>query len=378
MSASGERDPLRVLRLPAVSSINPYQPVLYERLRRHGVTLLEDESLTLRRLLSRRPGVDVIHFQWRLDRLIRAAEDDLDGGHERVAFAPVAAGRLAWLAAALALARARGIRIAWTVHEPWRHAPGGISLDHLTGRLIARMADALMAHEHASAEQTRRYLRPRRQVSVLPLPGYAELMPPARPGARDAVRSELGVAPDEVLVLAFGIVREEKEFDLLADALGRLEGTPLRVLIVGPSRSDAVVVMLDAAAARDPRLLVQIGWVDDQRVADLYAAADLAVLCRGRELTSSSGVLALSLGVPMVATALGSTRELLGPGAWYFAARDAASLAASLDEAVAAGPAGRAARGAAGRAHVERWTFDDLAAATARELRGHAPRGAGA
>ena len=372
MSATREREPLRVLRLPAVSSINPYQPVLYERLRRHGVTLLEDESLTLRRLLRRRPGIDVIHFQWRLDRLIRVADDDLDSGHQRVALAPAAAGRLARLAAALALARARGIRIAWTVHEPWRHAPGGLSLDHLMGRLIARLADALMTHEHASAEQTRRFLRPRRPVSVLPLPGYAELMPPPRAGARDAVRTELGVGPDEVLVLAFGLVREEKEFDLLIAALERLEGARLRVLVVGPSRSEATVAMLDAAAARDERLLVQIGWVDDQRVADLHAAADLAVLCRGRELTSSSGVLALSLGVPMVVTDLGSTSELLGPGAWYFTPGDAASLAACLEEAVAAGPAGRAARGAAGRAHVERWTFDDLAAATALELHGHA------
>ena len=116
--------------------------------------------------------------------------------------------------------------------------------------------------------------------------------------------------------------------------------------------------------------LVRIGWVDDQRVADLHAAADLAVLCRGRELTSSSGVLALSLGVPMVVADLGSTSELLGPGAWYFGPGDAASLAACLEEAVAAGPAGRAVRGAAGRAHVERWTFDDLAAATALELHG--------
>ena len=238
MSATREREPLRVLRLPAVSSINPYQPVLYERLRRHGVTLLEDESLTLRRLLRRRPGIDVIHFQWRLDRLIRVAEDDLDSGDQRVALAPAAAGRLARLAAALSLARARGIRIAWTVHEPWRHAPGGLSLDHLMGRLIARMADALMTHEHASAEQTRRFLRPRRPVSVLPLPGYAELMPPPRAGARDAVRAELGVGPDEVLVLAFGLVREEKEFDLLIAALERLKGARLRVLVVGPSRSE--------------------------------------------------------------------------------------------------------------------------------------------
>jgi hypothetical protein len=78
MSATGEH--LRLLRLPTVSPVNPYQPALYERLRDHGITLLEGESLTLRRLLRRDPGIDVIHFHWRLDRLYLLADDGLDGG----------------------------------------------------------------------------------------------------------------------------------------------------------------------------------------------------------------------------------------------------------------------------------------------------------
>ena len=257
---------LRVARLPATSDLNPYQPLLYESLRRHGVDLVGDARPTLSWLLRNRRRVDVLHVHWRLDRLFRLADDSLGsrGWRERAYPAPIAALRLARLALMLRLARAAGLRIAWTVHEPWACRPGGRRLDHLVGRVVAREADVLMAHESASAELATRDLRPRRPIAVLPHPGYEGLLPPARPGARERVRGELGVAPDQLLVLAFGVLRPEKGYELLVDALSRVP-SPVRVLVAGDSRSEAVVELLREAAARDARLRVQVGWVEEQR-----------------------------------------------------------------------------------------------------------------
>jgi glycosyltransferase involved in cell wall biosynthesis len=368
-------DRIRVARLPATSDGNPYQRVLYERLRRHGVDLVDDARPALSWLLRNRRRFDVLHVHWRLDRLFRLADDGLGGERwsERAHPVPVAALRLLRLAAMLRLARALGIRVAWTVHEPWACRPDGPWLDHRAGRIVARAADVLMAHDHGSAELATRYLRPRRRVTVLPLPSYAELVPPPRLGAGARLRRELGVREDDVLVLAFGVLRPEKGYALLLDALARLPAARIRVLVAGMSRSEEVVAMLRAGAGRDARLTLEVGWVDEQRAADLHAAADVFVLARSVEWTSASTVLALSQGVPVVAADLRSNAEPLGPGAWLFRPGDAASLAARLEEAIEAGPAARAARGAAGRAHVGRWDFDALAAATALELRGLPP-----
>jgi beta-1,4-mannosyltransferase len=363
---------LRVARLPATSDANPYQPLLYERLRAHGVDLVDDARPTLAWVLRNRRRVDVLHLHWRLDRLFRLSDDSLGRRRwrERAHPAPVAALRLARLALTLRLARAAGMRIAWTVHEPWACRPDGPWLDHRAGRIVARAADVLMAHDHASAELATRYLRPRRPVTVLPLPDYGDVLPAPAAGARGRVRAELGVAPDELLVLAFGVLRREKGFELLLDALARMPSARLRVLVAGGSRSESIVELLRTAAEREPRLRVDVGWVEDQRAADLFAAADVSVLARSVEWTSASTVLSLSQGVPVVAADLRSSGELLGPGAWYFRAGDAGALATQLEAAIEAGADGRTARGEAGRTHVSRWDFEALAAATALELRG--------
>ena len=211
---------------------------------------------------------------------------------------------------------------------------------------------------------------------MLPLPGYGELMPPARPGARERVRAELGLAEDDVLVLAFGVLRPEKQLELLIDAVGRLDAPRLRVLVAGDSRSErAVEPAAGRRRAADPALVR--GRVDRRPgAADLFAAADVCVLARSVEWTSASTVLALSLGVPVVAADLRSTRRAARPWRVVLRPGDAASLAARLAEAAAAGAGARAARGEAGRRACRRaGTSTTLAAATALELRGTRPAG---
>ena len=108
-------------------------------------------------LFRNRRRVDVLHFHWRLDRLFRLADDGLGRRRWRERAYPGArrgaAARAAGADAPRSRARA-GSAIAWTVHEPWTCRPDGPWLDHRAGRVVARAADVLMAHDHASAELT--------------------------------------------------------------------------------------------------------------------------------------------------------------------------------------------------------------------------------
>jgi glycosyltransferase involved in cell wall biosynthesis len=70
-------------------------------------------------------------------------------------------------------------------------------------------------------------------------------------------------------------------------------------------------------------------------VAEIFHACDTAVLPRGEPGTSGSLILALSMGLPVVAADVPTTRELTrdGEAGWLFRPHDASSLGAALARA---------------------------------------------
>src|SRR5439155_19964737 len=101
------------------------------------------------------------------------------------------------------------------------------------------------------------------------------------------------------------------------------------------------------AAVADARVRPLLERVHHERVGELFAAVDAAVLGRSEVWTSGSLILALSMGVPAVTAALPMYEELLGGGeaGWFFQPGDVESLRDALQEA-AADPALARAKGA--------------------------------
>lgn len=106
-----------------------------------------------------------------------------------------------------------------------------------------------------------------------------------------------------------------------------------------------------------------LGSVSD--VETLYRAADIVVF---PSLTESFGfpvVEAAGCGIPVVATAIPSTIELLEENAWYFAPGDASGAADAVDAVLVASEDSIAARTRAARRRVEELTWHRNARAVA-------------
>ena len=148
--------------------------------------------------------------------------------------------------------------------------------------------------------------------------------PPLTAASRDPdeVRRELG-AEGRPLLLSVGRLHPQKSFDVLIEAAARWSGrTPAPVVVIagsGPEESAlaALVCRLDAPV----RLL---GRRSD--VADLLAAADLAVVTSQWEARQLFAQEALRAGRPLVATAVGGLPGLLGDGAVLVPAGDVDAL----------------------------------------------------
>ena len=131
--------------------------------------------------------------------------------------------------------------------------------------------------------------------------------------ARDRVRAELGVSPDETLVVTVANLREHKDYPTLLAAAQRVEdsGAPVRFVAVGQGPLES------SLRAEIRRLVLEgsfqlLGYRPD--AVDVIAAGDIFSLSSLAEGYPVALMEALALGKPVVATAVGGIPEAVREG----------------------------------------------------------------
>ncbi len=179
--------------------------------------------------------------------------------------------------------------------------------------------------------------------------------------ARDRVREELSVAPDQLLVAWLGRMTEIKRVDDLLRAFADLRGRGV----------DAVLALVGDGPNRDglEQLAERLGITDAVRftgfrrdVGSIYRASDVVALSSANEGTPVSLIEALAAGCAVVTTDVGGAVDVLDGGRVGFLvpAGDTKAFADRLEDLVRQ-PELRHEFGAAGREHVlARYSVDRL------------------
>lgn len=306
----------------ATRHANPYNALLADALAGAGAEVRE---FAVGDLVGARP--DIVHVHWP-ELLFLSTHRPWQ-----------ARARIATFARLLRRARARGTRLVWTVHNDGAHeersTPGArAALD----RMLARHVDAVFSLSAAGDDAARARLGPEVPVFRTRHGDYAGAYPfrDDRAGAR----AELGVDAHARLVVAVGQVRPYKNLERLIEVARASDDPDLRVVVAGAPDGPATADALERAAAGDPRIRLDLGYLDDEEVAAWLAAADLVALPYRRILNSGAALLALTAHRPVLVPALGAMPELaadLGPS-WvraYAGELDAGVLAAAVDWAAA-------------------------------------------
>ncbi len=232
------------------------------------------------------------------------------------------------------MARLLGYRIVWTVHEVYPHETTSRRLDRAAALVLSRASHVLTAHDHATAALVEESLRPGRgKVVLIPHPSFADVYPPGR--ERDAVRSALGIPGSAFVFLCFGHVRDYKDLDVLVRAFRAVTDDSVVLIVSGLPLSERAAEKLRKAGDEDSRIKVSLDYVPHERVAELFRASDVAVVSRGDGGTSGVLVLALSLGLPVIAADRPAYQDLTanGEAGWHFEPGNAVSLTAAMDTA---------------------------------------------
>jgi beta-1,4-mannosyltransferase len=351
------QQPLRVAQVPPQRrGATSYLTLLATALSTAGVDVISADTAALWHL-GRERGVDLVHLHW-LEFIAPSAA----GGAGGLVRTVIRHGRLVAL---LAWLRIRGVKLVWTVHNLRPHEPVRPRLESLLSRAVSRICHTLVAHSEYAATRIRDQWGRGVNVTVIPHGNYVGLFG-APTGTRAELRRSLDIPDDAYAFLAFGQVRPYKRLTDLVSAFRRLGSRDVRLIIAGKPVVDEEADRLRRAAGEDARVVLDLREVPDDEVSGLHLCADAAVLAYRDVFSSGALLLALSLGVPVVAPDVGTAAELAGDGAAELFPEGSEGLTAAL---AAMRDSDHAARAVAASAVARRYGWDRVGSETAELYR---------
>jgi beta-1,4-mannosyltransferase len=277
-----------VLMLPDWRAGNPYQELLAQSVQATGASVqfadYPQQAFALNRLINRHPQTDVLHLHWPDPLFAR-----LFWARTRVpAFV-----RVGLLIADITLARARGRRIVWTLHNLISHESKGAAREAFACRMLARLAHRIIAHSQSAIAQAERTYGSKfaHKAHVIPMGNFDGIYGDATPAPPPRERSP--EAP--IHILFFGAVRPYKGVKRLLHAFAEVTDPRVRLTIAGRAMDAQYGESIAALAAQNPRVQLQLRFVDVAEVSPLFSSADVVIIPFERTLTSASLMLAMSL-----------------------------------------------------------------------------------
>ena len=284
-----------------VSRDSAYVPLLFRGIEaRYRPVYREDGLLAdaVAALTAGRPAI--VHIHWE-EFVLRACAGDREA----------AAGAQAFETSLLEVKRLGGA-VFWTVHNELPHLVGFREPFLRLRAFLARVADVVLVHNATTLEVLEAQVAfDRSKARLLPHPSYlGEFEDEAT--LRAALDTPGVDTSGERIVQGFGWVRVQKGFgDMIAMLPPTfLESRRARIRISGEGVEAAAVIA--EVSGRDD-VVWDLRHVPDRETPALLRSASCVVLPYARVLTSGVALVAMSVGVPLVAVDIPQFRDLLAP-----------------------------------------------------------------
>lgn len=278
---------------------------------------------------------------------------------------PVELARYVFFYGRLLRLQRSGVKVVWTVHDLDNHDSGCKRIEGRMSRVMARRADALIAHgPSAKALIVERWGCNPSKVKVIPHGNYFEAYP--NDTTAKLARNALGLNADDFVFLFLGLIRPYKGVTDLISAFRSIDRPSVRLLIAGCPVDGKIALEVATAARSDFRIVYRPGFVPDDEVQTHMAAADVVVLPYRKILTSGAAILAMSFGKPCIAPRDGCVADALDEsGAVFFNPRDEDGLGDAL-RAILSRRETLAAMGQHNRERAACWDWRSIGQATAQ------------
>jgi glycosyltransferase involved in cell wall biosynthesis len=298
---------VKVLVFPR-NADNPYQNLLYGEMPRDEITVayfpMPTWSQTVNVLLFpavlaiyRLRGFRILHIHWTY-LFAPVWVVVMPGGRRLMQF---------WFQFCIAVARVLGFSIVWTAHNvvPLDRV---FADDNAARRLLVKSAAAVIVHTKSNVQAIESFGET--TVKIIPFGRYGDHYP--HEIERAEARRRLGLAASERVIAFIGSVKPYKGIDSLFAAVRHLKpDISLRLIIAGSCRSSFLRHRIEHQANElGPRVSIYLEHIPDEEIQIYFAAADAVVFPFQQITNSSSLLLALNFGVPVIIPCLSELGEI--------------------------------------------------------------------
>ncbi len=297
--------PIQVLMMPDYRVDNPYQILLAKALESNGVQVHFPRGYRRvfpiwRTIKTSQQHFDVLHLHW---------------------ISPYIKGEQ-WLTKFIysikflidvLLTRRSGITVVWTIHNRISHDSKFPKLELGVRRILVKLVKRLILHNHSTiAAIVQDYRFDANKAIVIPIGHYRGIYQDLID--EQSARKQLGLPSTGRIYLSQGMIRPYKGIERLLRVWRRNEHFFKKdtLLIVGKPLNSAYGQKIKQIAATIAGVIIYPEFVEDDRMHLFFSAATVVVLPFENILTSSSLVVAMSYGKPIIAPNLGGIQETLG------------------------------------------------------------------
>lgn len=237
------------------------------------------------------------------------------------------------------LAKAFFFKVVLTVHDVESFRPGIHS--GLLRNFTYFLSSAVIVHNVVSKTELLR-INPEieSKTYVIPHGSYLGLITPRI--SKEVARQKLNLPLNEKVILFFGQIKEVKGLDLLIEAFGKAVNsiTPVKLVIAGKVWKDdfsKYQSLIDEYQIKN-NIHLEIRYIPDDEISAFYSCADLIVLPYRKIYQSGVLLMAMSYGVPVLASDLPGMKEIVHDevNGYLFEAGNAESLAKKLTQVLSA------------------------------------------
>lgn len=321
---------IKVLFFPY--GLNPYQHLLKNYLYKengilvkpfnndfidkHGFTL-GILSFPLRLLYFRLRGFNILHLHWITVFIIQFKNKYFHFPS------------LLYLIYFLIILKILNYKIVWTIHNLKSHE-GKFVYDKLSGILISKLANAKIIHSNHNFEEMKKMDYDTRNTHVIPLGNYISVY--KNTISRKRARQILKISNENYVILFFGRVEQYKGVENLIEEFINLDLLKANLLIVGPCSDKSYQDTL--LKYKKDNIYFNFSYIEDEKVQIYFNASDVVACPYKYITTSSSAILSLSFGKPIIAPLFGNILDLPKNVGFFYSMNNKKGLRDAIMESV--------------------------------------------